>query len=375
LFSATNGANCGVVTASPTDDRVAFIQGPEFPTADWSYCAWHRQGMILACSEPGRAYRMDACNIVSPYTRGALRGGTHLHTFDGQGEWIAFTYEDHVLASRDHRDPTGDVNQRNIGVSVPKGHVHVASNHPRNSDGTHFSVLITKTTRKPRPDSEEYSRACEESWVGRAGYLRADGTRQHRALAFQGTVTSAKGGHTEVFIADLPDDVTVAGEGPLEGSEKSLPHPPAGIRIRRLTDTTGSPFPGIQGPRHWLRSSPDGSMIAFLRRDADGIPQIWSISPNGGSLSQHSHLPLGVSSAFSWSPDGKHIAHASDNSIWLTHVATGRSERVTPPRANQDGPRPEACVFSPDGSMIAYVKHVNGECGRFNQIFVAHLEG
>src|SRR5207302_6520048 len=115
-------------------------------------------------------------------------------------------------------------------------------------------------------------------------YVRANGVIQQRALAFQGQVVNARGETvSEVFIVDVPDDVTIPGEGPLAGTEHRRPFPPKGTVQRRLTFTTDRKHPGLQGPRHWLRSSPDGSRIAFLMRDDDGIVQLWTVSPNGGA--------------------------------------------------------------------------------------------
>ena len=56
---------------------------------------------------------------------------------------------------------------------------------------------------RPRPGSDEISRAYEEGWV-----TRADG---RRALAFLGNVTAADGReHPEVFIVELPADLAKA---------------------------------------------------------------------------------------------------------------------------------------------------------------------
>ncbi|MEZ6118218.1 MAG: DUF3748 domain-containing protein [Pirellulaceae bacterium] len=103
IYTSHHGACCGVVTVSPVEDRIVFIHGPEHPTDDWSYSAYHRRGVLVAATEFGtnRSANLDARNIVSPFTPGALRGGTHVHTFSGDGQWVAFTYEDHVLANRD----------------------------------------------------------------------------------------------------------------------------------------------------------------------------------------------------------------------------------------------------------------------------------
>src|SRR5213595_2327943 len=40
LYESRHGAHCGVVTWSPVEEQVAFILGPEHPTADcWTYGA------------------------------------------------------------------------------------------------------------------------------------------------------------------------------------------------------------------------------------------------------------------------------------------------------------------------------------------------
>lgn len=375
LYTLTSGACCVVVTASPVDDRVVFIHGPENPTPDWSYAARHRRGVIVHADTPSGAENLDARDLTEPMTPGALRGGTHVHTFSGDGQWIAFTYEDHVLAELG--DGGGhDLNQRNIGVSVPAGPVAVKRDHPRNHDGSHFTVLVAKTVNHPRPGSDEINRAFEDGWVGVDGYVKLDGTRQRRAIAFQGQVVAKDGQSvSEVFLVDLPDDLTVPGDAPLEGTATTRPAPPQGAVQRRLTFTTDRKYPGIQGPRHWLRSSPDGSRIAFLMKDDDGIVQIWTISPNGGEPRQVTHNAHDVASAFTWSPDGRWIAHTMDGCVCVTDTSSGDTHRLTAPSDEKHAPRPEACVFSPDGTRIAYVSPVTKQGQTWNQIFVLTLEG
>ena len=374
LYRAKRGAHCGVATFHPREQKVAFILGPENPAPDWEYGPWHRQGVIVDTARPGSAVNLDARDLTPPFTPGALRGGSHVHVWDAAGDWVSFTYEDHVLAQLRAETPDHDVNLRNIGVSIPRLRVRVKPDHPRNHDGEYFSVLVTRTTAKPKPGSDEINKAFEEGWVGTDGYSRADGTRQNRSLAFQGQVLTAKGKtNSEIFIVDLPDDLTQPGDGPLAGTETRMPLPPKGCVQRRLTFTAERRFPGIQGPRHWLRASPDGSRIAFLMKDDEGIAQLWTVSPNGGRPAQVTRNPSSIASTFTWSPDGRHVAHVMDNSVCITEVASGATHRLTSRTDDAAAPRPEACVFSPDGKKLAYVRRVTELGLTANQIFVLHM--
>jgi len=370
LYESRNGACCGVVTASPVDDRVVFIVGPEQPTADWQYGPTRRQGAVVRASQPGTIEPLDARDLVPPFTAGALRGGSHVHVYSPNGRLVSFTYEDAVL---DAAPETGtgqavprEKNLRGIGVSVCGKPVQVPRTHERNHDGTAFTVLVTRLTDEPAPGSDEIAKAFEEAWIGTHGYLRPDGTRQRYALAFQGHVVvhgAAFGGAriiSEAFICDLPDDLdelTVAGEPPLAGTPTSRPSPPRGVLQRRITFTADRSHPGIDGPRHWLRSSPDGSRIAFLMRDDLGVVQIFTVSPNGGQPVQVTRDAWHVASSFSWSPDGRRIAYVADGSVVVVDVASGVSIRLTD-RTIAALPRPEACVFSPDGRRITFMRHM-----------------
>ncbi len=374
LYHAKNGAHCGVVTFHPHENRVVFILGPENPSPDWQYGMYHRQGVIVATDREAAgalAVNLDARDLTPPFTPGALRGGSHVHVWDAAGKWVSFTYEDHLLAQFKEATPEQDINLRNVGVSAPVRAVQVSKDHPRNHDGAYFTVLVTRTTAHPKPGSDEIKKAFEEGWVGTNGYVRGEGTRQRHALAFQGEIVTPTGETiAEVFVADLPDDLTQAGDGPLAGTETRMPFPPKGCVQRRLTSTTERRFPGIQGPRHWLRSSPDGARIAFLMKDDAGIVQLWVVSPNGGPLRQVTRNPWSIASTFTWSPDGRQVAHVMDNSVCVTDVASGKTHRLTPRADDATAPRAEACVFSPDGKRLAYLRPV-AESGRLsNQIFV-----
>jgi hypothetical protein len=376
LYESRHGAACGVVTASPVDDRVVFILGPERPTAEWSYGAARRQGVVVHAGRPGMAEPLDARDLVPPFTPGALRGGSHVHVFSPDAALVSFTYEDAVLEAA--RGDGAAANLRTIGVAVCGNHVNVRKTHPRNHPGTAFSVVLVPVTSDPRPGSDDLARACEEGWVGTRGYRRADGAWQSRALAFQGTVRPSSGDSiAEVFIVDLPDDPAALlerGAGPLEGTATTLPAPPRGAIVRRLTFTADRPYPGIQGPRHWLRSSPDGERIALLARDDAGTVQLFTVSPRGGGPVQLTRTRHGIASAFSWSPTGEHVACVIDGSVCLVEIASGEVRAVADPVLDGSGPRPEACVFSPDGRRIAFAAVPPGPGGRgWAQVWVADV--
>jgi hypothetical protein len=368
LYESQAGAACGVVTYHPHEPKVVFIHGPENPSADWTYGASRRRGAVVDVAYPGTARPLDAATYAPPFTPGALRGGSHVHVFSPDGAWVSYTYEDEVLArlgtAGDH-----DLNQRTIGVAVPAatGGVRVARTHPRNHDGDTFNVIAARTVNHPRPGTDDISKAFEEGWV-----MQPDG---RRALAFLGLVTAADGReHAEVFIADLPADLTRAGDGPLEGTAVLRPAPPAGVTQRRLTFTAGQKFPGVApSPRHWVRAAPDGRTIAFLMKDDAGVVQLWTITPAGGAPRQLTRNATGIASAFTWSPDGTRLAHVMDGSVCLTDATTGVTTRLTARGSEASAPLALACVFSPDGRHVAFLRNVAHGDTAFSQVFVVSV--
>lgn len=391
VFESRNDACVGVVTASPTDDRITFIHGPENPTDDWQYAAHHRRGVIMTPGSAGTVANLDARDLVPPFTAGALRGGSHVHVFCPRGRSISFTYEDHVLAERwrtpsvsipkqnQHLASTGNVaptqhvekNQRNVGIAIPIWAVVVPPSHPRNHHGTHFSFIATRTHDCPRPGSDEISRAYEDAWIAEPSHGDADSLS--RSLAFIGDVTAPDGRIVpELFRLELPADCTVPDQGrsrddrdpitdaggPLQGTATTRPRPPAGTIQHRLTRTTANPYPGLAcDVRHWPRSSPDGRWIAFLMRDAIGVVQLWLISPNGESMRALTSGPHGVTSCFTIRPDSRAIACALGDVICEIDIDTGI---ITPLTAPNDPSRllATAVVYSPDGTRIAYARMV-----------------
>ncbi|MFG1174622.1 DUF3748 domain-containing protein [Erwiniaceae bacterium CAU 1747] len=364
LYQARDGAHVGVVTVSPDlPPRYVCIHGPEHPDSLWKYDFHHRRGVII---QHGVAENLDACDITPPFTPGALRGGSHVHVFSPDGSRLSFTYNDHVMHEWDNAQDL-----RNVGVAVPLHAVCPPKHHPREYDGSHYCVLVSQTTATPRAGSDEITRAYEEGWIGTRGYLRGE-QRQRWALAFIGDTLAASGEKVaEVFVVDLPEDnadFAVAGALPLEGTMTRLPAPPHGVQQRRLTFTHQRRYPGLSGtPRHWLRSAPDGSAIAFLMKDDSGVVQLWTISPLGGEPRQITRSESGIQSAFSWHPDGGSLAFICDNSVTLCTLSTGKLRRITP--RSEIAPSADAVVFSPNGQHVAYLRKHDG----YQQIFMASV--
>ena len=108
--------------------------------------------------------------------------------------------------------------------------------------------------------------------------------------------------------------------------------------------------------------------------DIAGIAQIWTVSPGDGSVRQVTKNPWPVASAFTWSPDGRQIAHVMDNSVCLTDVDSGQTKRLTSRTDDDSAPRPEACVFAPDGNSIAFVRRQPSPSQPANQICVVEAK-
>ena len=94
-------------------------------------------------------------------------------------------------------------------------------------------------------------------------------------------------------------------------------------------------------------------------RDDKGIVQLWTVPPNGGPFSQITRSHENIFSAFTWSPDGSHIACVIGHRVCIVEAVSGRITPLSEPCCPEEAPRPEACVFSPDGLHLAFVR----QCG------------
>lgn len=360
------GPGVGAATFSPVEDRVLFIHGIRNASKERPYGFSRRTGVAIDIKEPFIPLFLDARNIDTPFTAGALRGGTHAYTWSGDGKWICFTYNDYIIEQLEKKDSSVK-DLRTIAVMAP-GKVMVPEDPAlENNSGEKFSAVVALVTENPAPGSDEIDKAFDEGWIGKQGYKKADGTWQNRAVAFQGNVKNEKNETiAEVFVTDIPDDITKAETGkPLEGTTISRPNKPLGCSQRRVTHTQH----GIQGPRHWLKSLSDGSLILFLAKDEKGMVQVFGVSPNGGDIQQISFNDFSVDGPINISPDDQYVAYVGDNSVFITGIQTHQSHRLTSRTAQNDKPE-GAVTWSNNGKMLAYNRRVESEGKKYVQIFL-----
>jgi hypothetical protein len=173
-----------VVTVHPTQERYVFIHGPERPDAQWQYDFHHRRGGLSGAVE-----NLDAMDITAPYTPGRCAAAATSMS-------IAPTVSSSVLpitttccTSATRRWTAQRRRGGAYGPVTPQG------KHPREYGGSHWCVLVSRTTPTPVPGSDEINRAYEEGWVG------------NHALAFIGDTLAENGDKVpELFIVDLPQD-------------------------------------------------------------------------------------------------------------------------------------------------------------------------
>ncbi len=352
------GPGVGAATFSPVANRVIFIHGIRNADKNNPYGFTRRTGVAIDIAKPFHPIFMDARNITPPFTPGALRGGTHAHNWSADGKWISFTYNDYIMQQLEKKDSSVK-DLRTVGVMVPAHPVSVPHDSSgENHSGEMFSVIVAKVTETPQPGSDEIDKAFDEGWIGNNGYKKSDGKWQHRAIAFQGEVTNPDGTKkTEVFVLDLPEDLTKANPcKPLEGTTTSRPNVPDAVAQRRITYTAN----GIQGPRHWLRCTSNGNLIAFLSKDDKEIIQLFGVSPNGGKIRQLTFNSYSIQGTFNFSSDGRHLAYLADNSVFVTDVKTHKSKRLTPRASNEENVT-GSVVWSNHGYMLAFNKYIKDE--------------
>jgi len=355
------GPGVGAATFSTTDRRVLFIRGLLNCDRNNPYSFSRRTGVAIDIDRPLFPIYLDARDVAYPFTPGAHRGGSHAHTWSGDGKRISYTYNDEVINRLSQIDDDFQ-DLRTVGVMFPKQVTVSNDDGVENFSGQMFSVIVVKVTEMPKKGSDEINKAFDEGWIGKDGYVNHEGKHIKYAIAFQGNVIDTSGNQkTEVFVVDLPQELASEEKGALlEGAENSRMGIPSGVSQRRVTFTEK----GILGPRHWLRTNAEGTLIAFLSEDTNGIIQVFGVNTNGGAVQQLTHAAQSIQGPFNFSPDGHSIAYFSGNAVWITDLRDDEEMRLS--NVHKPNELTGAPVWSNNGKMLAYNKYVDG----FVQIFL-----
>lgn len=366
------GPGVGAAIFHPHREEITFIHGLKNANKRAPYGITRRSGMALDLyrSDLPILFYQDARDVSQPFTPGALRGGTHAHSYSGDGEWISFTYNDEVMEKASKENPMIQ-DLRTVGFMMPGKSVEVDdTNSSEEFSGRKFSLLAARVTTDPTPGSDEIQRALEETWLGDRGYINAAGDRIDHALAFLGEIKTADGRIIrEIFVSEIPNDSEqLFHPDILGGTLTSLPEVPVAIKQHRLTHTAERKYPGVQGPRQWLRASPDGALIYAYMKDDQGIVQIMEIDSRAGNLRQVTSNDFSADVSFALSPDGTRLVYGFGNQLYLTDVSSGESIRIG------DKPLPtwsdlRNINWAHSGSFIIYNRTVSAEKGSNLQIF------
>lgn len=341
------GPGIGAVACHPSQRRLLFIHGLRNCSPSQPYAMTRRFGALAWDTEtPTEITAAEARLVDAPCVVGALRGGTHAHSWSRDGKAISFTYNDAIverrartLANEANESATSErpmlADLRTVGVMVSDRPCISPIQDDENFSGSFQSWIVAPVVQNPHPGSDAIDMACEECWVE---------NRPQRTMAFLGRVrTLEREPIQEVFLAEwttpnqLCEDHVVASGlsqhamgatasstriAPLdrEGRLEAWP----GVRVRRLTRTPR----GISGPRNWLLGSPDGTRIYFPMRDREGIVQIHYVEIDSGRVIQLSHLEHSLENQLAIRADGQWISVLSRSLPTLVHTATGETRIV-----------------------------------------------
>lgn len=352
LYEVSNptlyGPGVGAATYSPIEDKVIFIHGLSNASKESPYGMSKRTGVAINTENSNKPIYMDARNIIAPFTKGALRGGTHSHCWNHDGTRISFTYNDFVLENNNLHD------ERVVGVMFHNP-VEVPFEDDENFSGSHFSVIVSEIVQDADFGSDQIEKAFDECWLGNINNI-----------AFQGWVRDCHGNRkTEIYVLELPEDLTLQKDIPLEGTTSLRPGVPKGVVQRRITFTDE----GISNLRHWLRSSPNGDIIYFLKEDSIGSTQLFGVNLKNSKIKQYSFHNSSISSPFNISPNGDKAIYIQNHSLTIIDLST--SESIELYTNNQLYGIPN---FDLTGNVIVFNQYaLNRDNESFLQIFKVDL--
>jgi hypothetical protein len=319
------GPGVGAVACHPQRERLVFIHGLPHCGPDYPYRATRRFGAILDVRHPLPTWIEHAearCLALAP-PRGALRGGTHAHSWSVDGRAISFTYND-AWVEQQHRSGHGPADLRTVGVMWCDMRVEVASTSREVDRGENFSgnshaMIIAKVDTYPAPGSDAIESAREECFLGQVS----------NAIAFIGRVRSDRGEAVdEVFVSRWPNHATLLSGLSTSHSDGRL-EPPAFVTTERVTRSENRVFPGISAPRSWLLASPDGHAVYCPMRDDAGVVQVVEVDIGSGRIEYLTHLATSIDSPLALDRSGTRISLVSDGRIGILDLAS-REVRWSP---------------------------------------------
>lgn len=306
------GPGVGAVACHPLRDRCVFIHGLRNCDAVKPYGATRRFGAMLDPDVSSGSIRSAEARCIrwNP-PRGALRGGTHAHSWSADGRAISFTYNDAWIEER-HHDGQGPPDLRTVGVMWTDRPVEVSEPDSENFSGNCYAMLVASVSHVAEPGTDAIEMAREECFLGVGS----------RAIAFLGRVRTVSGGTIdEVFVARWPESLSFAsGSSPTDADGRL--ETPEFVRVERVTRTEGRRYPGVSGPRSWLVSSPDGRRVVCPMKDDDGIVQVAAVDVDSGQIDVLTRLTASLESPLAIDRLGERISLMSEGRIGILDLAT-----------------------------------------------------
>ncbi|APQ18779.1 DUF3748 domain-containing protein [Maribacter hydrothermalis] len=367
-----NGPGVGAVSFNPKRNQVLFIHGLQECNKISPYSFSRRTGVSIKTHSPQEPIFLDARDVMPPFTQGALRGGTHAHSWSSDGKWVSFTYNDDIMMKLSLQTGSKIKDLRMVGIMAPLGPVNVDNNSSsENLNGKMFSVVISEILENPEPGSNQIDRAYGDGWVGNKGYRKSNGQKQNRAVAFLGDTIDEKGNKlTELFIVDIPNDISKSNlKKPLEGTEKTRPNPPLHTVQRRVTYTNERKYPGIISFGNPVRSNRDGTLLFIIMKDEKGISQIYSVSSNDGLIEKLTDNNLSIDTSFDISPDGRYLVYGINENVYITDILLANTF-IKFSNNEQENKSLRGLQWSKDGKSIAYNRKVFQNGFDYFQLFV-----
>ena len=375
------GPGVGAVAFHPHEPRVVFIHGLENNSIENHYTAARRFGAIVNIHHPnayvhaearslheyrGQRVKESTGRILGGRILGTLSGGTHAHSWNADG-WLSFTYNDAWL-ERQSQIESSVRDIRTVGFMVPGMPIAIES-PPGNQaceefGGTYAAFLAATVTPAARSGSDEIEFAVEECWLGK-----------DRSIAFLGGVRDHTGRIVnEIYTCKLPSHSElhrIVGQSESSASKTGGPlKPVAHCEQRRLTHTVKRKFPGVQGPRNWLVSSPNGKTLYAPMKDDRGIVQLFGIDGATGSIQQITELDFSIESQITLNAAGTTCGFVCQQRIGLATVSTGETRWLS-----QTSPhRIVGAIHFVEPDRLLFNRRVGTESDGWVQIFVGETE-